>query len=513
MQTSVPVRKLASGATVGVVSLAVSAVISFAMTPFVLHRLGDRQYGIWSLVATFVGYYGLLDLGLLSAAVRYFSRALGKKDEESANRVLNSALVVYGWIGSAALVIGACVAFIVPRFSGHPEEGAILWKVILIASAATAITLPVRALIGALNASLRLDRTAALEICGAVLRAILMAGVLWAGGGVIALVFVLLAAAIPQALLHLYYARKDIPFIRFGLRYFDKGTARSLLGYSVFTFLAQVADLLRFQTDPLVIAPILGLVAVSHYRIAAVLAAYLTNVIVPIMGVLTPVFSRQEGAQDHHGIHRTFLLGTKVSICVSSFLGFGLIAWGRPFLTRWVGPRYLDALPCLQILAAIYMIALWQGPSGFLLYGISKHRWLSVFNGIEGVLNVVLSVFFARRYGLIGVAYGTFVSMALVRVMVIPVYTCRAARMDWRHYLGTIGRALSGVGLSVLVPSLITAILAGPTYPKLVATGLLSAMTYAAGVWFTVFSHDERGLLSRALRLRSAPEARSTSAS
>ena len=45
----------------------VTTGVWFALTPFVLHRLGPTQYGLWALVASFVAYGQLLDFGIGAA--------------------------------------------------------------------------------------------------------------------------------------------------------------------------------------------------------------------------------------------------------------------------------------------------------------------------------------------------------------------------------------------------------------------------------------------------------------
>ena len=50
----------------------VTTGVWFALTPFVLHRLGPTQYGLWALVASFVAYGQLLDAGSQSDALLYF---------------------------------------------------------------------------------------------------------------------------------------------------------------------------------------------------------------------------------------------------------------------------------------------------------------------------------------------------------------------------------------------------------------------------------------------------------
>lgn len=498
--TSSPVaRKLARGATLRVSGLVFSFALSFFTTPFFVHALGDRYYGIWTLVATFIGYYGLLDLGLSSAVTRFAARSLGEADHDSCNRISNTSLLVFACLGALVLLIGAVLAGCSASFSRTTADSRIFWQVILISSAAVAITFPVRTLTGLLQANLSFATLAALEMIVLALRTMLFVAVLKAGGKVVAMTWVSLIAGFPVLLLYAYCTRRQIPFLRFGARYLSGSTARTLFVYSFFTFVVQLSDLLRFQSDAFVIAPTLGLAAVTHYRIAGVMAMNFVTILVSITGVLMPVFSRQEAAGDSQALHRTFLLATKISICVSSFVGFGLIVWAKPFIARWVGPQYLDAAPCLIVLVAAYLVPLWQVPSPALLFGISRHKALAAMNCLEGVANLALSLVLVRKFGLIGVAVGTLIPMVVVKGFVQPVYTCRVSGVPLRVYLREVGRTAALVAASLLLPCLVGSYLARPSYSALALAGCVSALLYAVPVAFTAFTPDERRMLTRAL--------------
>jgi O-antigen/teichoic acid export membrane protein len=498
--TASPVaQKLARGATLRFSSLAFAFAVSFFTTPFFVHTLGDRYYGIWTLVATFIGYYDLLDLGLSIAVTRFAARALGEADHDTCNRISNTSLLVFGCLGALVLLIGAVLAACSPAFTRTTADGRIFWQVILISSAAVAVTFPVRTLTGLLQANLSFAALAALEMIFLALRTTLFVAVLKAGGKVVAMTWVTLIAGLLVLVVYLYCTRRQLPFLRFGSRYLSSSTARTLFAYSFFVFVVQLADLFRFQSDAFVIAPTLGLAAVTHYRIAAVMAINVIPFLNSIVGVLMPVFSRQEAAGDFRAVHRTFLLATKISICVSSFVGFGLIAWARPFITRWVGPQYLDAAPCLIVLVAAYLTLLWQVPSHSLLFGISRHKVLAAMNFLEGVANLALSLVLVRKYGLIGVAVGTLIPMVIVKGFVQPVYTCRVSGIPLPLYLREVGRTAALVAASLLLPCVVGSYLARPSYPALALAGCVSALLYAVPVVFTAFTPDERRMLTRAL--------------
>ena len=72
------------------------AVVGFFLTPYLLHHIGDVEFGLYTLVTTVTGYYGLFDLGVRSAVLRFVSRALALNDREEINRVLASASISIG---------------------------------------------------------------------------------------------------------------------------------------------------------------------------------------------------------------------------------------------------------------------------------------------------------------------------------------------------------------------------------------------------------------------------------
>ena len=45
-------------------ALAANVVVGFFLWPIIVHRLGDDAAGIWVLIFSITGYYGLFDLGI-----------------------------------------------------------------------------------------------------------------------------------------------------------------------------------------------------------------------------------------------------------------------------------------------------------------------------------------------------------------------------------------------------------------------------------------------------------------
>jgi len=497
---STTTRKLASGSALRLTVTFGTAVTSFLIMPFVVHTLGDSLYGIWTVVATFVGYYGVLELGLSRAVSRYAAAALGAGDHEECNRVFNTALRIYMVLGAVVLILTCVLATLSPWLCKTAEDASLFWKIILILGISFAVMFPTRVFSGVLEANLRFDRTATVDLISLCLRTLLVVIVLKLGYKVVGLALSTLVASIPSVILYVYFLRRELPFLQFQGKYWGWLTARMLFSYSAFSFISQLAEILRYRVDALVVLAFVNSAAVTHYRVGSALAQYFFELMLALVGVFPSVFSRLEGAKDFEGIKRTFFFATKITICISSFIGFGMIAWGKPFIIRWMGPTYADSYPILVTLALGCIFTSSQGPSVGLLYGTSRHKFLALVNSIEGITNLVLSIILVKIYGILGVALGTLIPMTLSKLIVQPIYVCRTANIPYLDYVRRAGRSFGAVIASLAIPFLLARRFATPDYKVLCLLGVVSLILYVAPLWLFEFSQQERKVLRGVLR-------------
>src|SRR3972149_3963665 len=110
-------HQMLSGSVLRMIQLFAAAAVSLFLMPFIVHHIGDRLYGFWSLAAAFVGYYGVLDFALGSAVSQYICVAIGRDDQAECRRVFNSALRINLLLGGVVLLATAVLAVAAPWFS------------------------------------------------------------------------------------------------------------------------------------------------------------------------------------------------------------------------------------------------------------------------------------------------------------------------------------------------------------------------------------------------------------
>jgi len=496
-------KKLVRGSALGMFEFFATALVTLAMTPFIIHSLGDTMYGLWIFVGSFLGYYGLMDFGINSAIQRFLSRALSLNDTKDANKVLNTALAIFTIIGFVTLFFSFIIAFAVPLLIKNITEVSLFRKIVLILGLNFAIGFPLRVFSGILTANIRYDLSTAIELIKLALRTIFIIVLLKAGQGIMALAFITLVTDISGYIAKYFVVRHLYGYIVFSRKLIDKSKIRPLFGYSIYTFISQIADQLRYNVDKLVITIFIGFGSVTLYSIASRLIRYYIDFIISAIGILTPIFSQYEARNDYVAIREKFIFTTKISSYLSIMIGGILILFGRAFIQRWVGTKYLSAYPILLVLAIPVTFGSMQAPSVHVLYGISKHKLYAISNSIEGIANLILSLILVRKYGLIGVALGTAIPMIIIKLFVQPVYTCRMMKLGIKEYyfkvlMPTIlNSCIVLIVLWVTVKNFITA-----NYFNLAAFILGFVVLFSVCIFFLGFNLLERKYFKKAIIIK-----------
>ena len=180
-------HRLISGTVLQMGNMVASAIAAFFLMPFVVHHLGDRIYGFWSLSSSFIVYYGLLDLGLSTAVSQYISIAIARKDDSECRAVFNTAFRIQLMLGVAAFLATAVLVACTPWFCHNRADVSAFREVIAILGTSAALSFPVRVYGGVLYTQFRFDIQSWLAILGLVLRTGLVVCVIWAGHGLLAL--------------------------------------------------------------------------------------------------------------------------------------------------------------------------------------------------------------------------------------------------------------------------------------------------------------------------------------
>jgi O-antigen/teichoic acid export membrane protein len=472
------------------IGLLVTGAINFILTPLLIRQLGDFQYGIWILVFSVLSCYGLLDLGMYTTSLRFVAKAHGEGDRQTLNQLLVNSLAISFAVSVLAVVVTGFSVWLVPHFFGLTGESRHLFRwVFFLLGLSVAIT-SVSQLLGNYLCGLhRFDLFNLAKIATSLLRTAMMLFLLYRGHGLFGLAASTLTAAVVSIPLHWFFIRRADPLLTVRGVMAKWAGIRELMGFGFFSFLTTWGNYARFYLDSVVIARVLQVELIIHFSIPAQIVEYFRMVMQGVGAPLITAFSNLVGKQSPRATIQELLIeATKYSSLLSFFLASLFVLNGQTFLKLWVGDRFLSSYQLLVILVLPYAIMLAQIPSNSLLYALNKHRALAAWTLAEGFANVILSVYLARDYGLVGVALGTSIPMVVTNVFVQPWYALRQIDLSLGVYLWrALARPLVAWVLFVAFCRLVGRVwMAGSFTTLILAVGwqtvLFGLLAYAVGV-------------------------------
>jgi O-antigen/teichoic acid export membrane protein len=430
-------------------SLGINVVVGLLLSPFILHRLGDTAFGIWVLIFSVTGYYGLFDLGIRSSIVRYVSKFTATGDREGLAKLINTALFTYSCIGVVSLLVTLVVSSQVDRmFHIPPEFQSTARWLLLMVGASVAIGFPVGIFGGFLEGLQNFFVFNWTNVVSTLLRAALIVVALNRGYGLLTVALITVVLPLSASILRGVLALRVCP-VPFGWKYVDRATFRQIANYSGVTFMILVAGRLKFKTDEIVIGTFLSAAAITYFNIGARIVDYAGQVVTALSQIFVPMSSQSDARGDMNRLRKIFLVGNRVCgftifpVCVI------LLILGRSVIEVWVGKKYVAAsYPVLVIM--ILCSTLWwaQGASGRILFGMSKHGTWAIVTLVEGVSNLILSIILVRPYGIIGDALGTAIPLTCSMLFFMPQHLCKKLNIR----LGTFFRESYALPFLLCVP-------------------------------------------------------------
>ena len=430
-------------------TMVILGVISFLLTPLLIHSLGMIHYGMWILVASVLDHYVLLDMGLHTTLQRFVARMKGRNEREALTQIFSTA---YGLgVIAAILTSGLTVvlALFLPRFFAlGGESPELLSWVVLSLGLSVAVTFPARVPGAYLCGLQRFDLYNLASISLGVLRALLFVAALQLGYGILVLANLTLTVSILSMYVNYRVVRWLDPELSLDVQRFRWHHAKELARFGFYVFVNRVGDRLRFNIDSLVIGRLLGIALVTPFSVAAKLVEYFKNIILGFLGPTITEMSLLDGESRIADLQKLFIRSTKASAVLSLLIGSLFYLDGRPLLRLWLGEDFVSVYPLLLTLTIGYVVGLAQSPSNGAIYARGRHRPLAWWALAEGMANLLLSVYWAKRYGLMGVAFGTIVPMLVVKIFLLPYYTLRVLELTLREYLtGALLRPLAAAAL------------------------------------------------------------------
>ena len=410
-------RRIALSTFSGIISQSVNYPVMILMVPLLLHYLGKEQFGLWLAISSGGAVAQFGDLGLGNGLVNLLGKAVAHHDQRLAKSYVSSAVMVLCGMAAIMAILGSVVVCNIDfvKFFQISDAG-----MSIVAKKAVAIYflfLLANVVFGVGNKiRIAFQEVYINNFQLTVAKVLMLTGVLVGIAcrlDFLYFIVILAGAQVVTTLINCLaiFGRSHV-WIRPDIRHINYQVVKELFASGGYFFIAGIGGMLAIQLDSVVIGRFLGVDQVPSYAVPLKLYMIAGSCLSFVLTTLWPAF--------REGLLRDDLVWVKRTFWRSFILTYGIISLGSlvliaasPVLVRiWTG-GVLDIGIQMRITLGIYAVVAQVGPMAMLLNGANILKPQAIFTTLNGVFNLVLSIFLVQKVGLIGPLWGTIIAQII----------------------------------------------------------------------------------------------------
>ena len=174
-------------------------------------------------------------------------------------------------------------------------------------------------------------------------------------------------------------------------------------------------------TDNIIISAVVGVLWVGRLSNYTLICDSVTSVLCQITAAITGSLGNFFATEDKHAGYALFKKVEFLNFWLYGFSFIALVTLLDPFVQIWAGERFVLGLPisiaiAINFFVAGYMNTLWVFRSTIGLFKQGRFRPILV-----AILNIILSIFLGKLWGVFGVLFATFLSRAAISLWYDPL--------------------------------------------------------------------------------------------
>lgn len=490
--------QIKSGAVLSYVSIAIQFVIQLIYTPLMLRLLGQSEYGVYSLVASFVSYLSLLSFGMNGAYLRFYSRYKVNDQKEEIARLNGMFLSIFVIIGIVTTIVGGILAMYSDQIFGDkllPSELATAKILMIVLVINIAISFPTIIFDSIITAHEKFIFQRVLYIISLIANPFIALPFLLMGYKSITLVVVTTFISIVKLAVDLYYCNKKLR-VKFIFGKFDFSSFKEIFIFSFFIFLNMIIDQLNWNIDKFILGRVSGSVSIAIYGVASQINSVLLSISLSVSSVFAPRINTII-AQNQHSkkVSNLFVKVGRIQFIIMALVDSGLIIFGKYFIEIWAGKEYSMTYYVTLLLVLPALIPSIQNLGIEIQRAQNKHKFRSVAYFITAIVNLIISIPLAIHFGPIGSALGTAIGLLVGNGFIMNWYYHTHMGLDMIHFWKRILRFIPSLILPVLLGIIIFKYVKFQSIALYILWILIYTTVYCLSMWFLGMDNFEKNLI------------------
>lgn len=404
----------------------ISIILSLVYVPIVLNYLGDYKYGVWASVLSIISWISYFDLGIGNGLRNRLSEALASDNPKTdAKTLISSAYAILGTVVAAMSVLcGSAIALVdwsaLLSAWDLGENLLCVMEISFLGMCFNFLLMLCNNVFYALQKAQVVNLMAVLQQAAMLLSVWLLSLTHTSDLTAVAVLYVCSNVLV-------YGGFTAFVFLRnWGIapspKCIDGCVAKDLGGLGIKFFIAQIATLILFTTDNLIISNLFGPEQVTVYstanKVFTVIISLFVALVVPFWSKTTVDFARGDIGEIRRTLAKMYRLFAVAAVGTAL-----LVMTFQPLVALWLGRDLGFTWPLILMMGLYTIVYMWNAIWSQIINGLTLVNFMVAVACIQSVVNIPLSFFLAIGCGLgiEGVLLGTILTMAISSVT-YPVY-------------------------------------------------------------------------------------------
>lgn len=444
--------QIKAGAILSYIIVGINIAIGFFYTPILIRQLGQVEYGLYSLIFSFMSYLTILDFGLGNAIIVYTSKFINKKKKEEEYKLNGILLIVYLIIGLITFILGIILYFNIEKLFSKtmtPYEYGEAKKMIIVFTINIALTFPLSVFSNIIIAYEKFIFSKVVKIIQILSAPIITLPILLVYPKAWIVVIITAIANIIALLINAIYAFIKLK-IKVKFNNLNFGVLKEIFRYSFYVFLQVIVDKLNLGIGQVILGATSGTVAVAIYAVGAKINHLYNTLSTALNGVILPkVVKMEEDKRPIEEFSDIFIKTGRLQFYILALVLSGFVIFGRVFLRFWAGSGYEDAYLITIILLAGGLFPLTQSVGASILQAKNRHKFRTLILLGVAILNVLITIPLTKAIGGLGAAIGTCISLILGQGILLNIYYWREVKLNIPKFIFEIFK----ISVSVVIIS------------------------------------------------------------
>lgn len=388
-----------------------NAIIGFISVPLLLGYFGKLDYGILGIATACNGYMHLLDLGMDTGAVKFYSQWLQQGDKGRIYRVARTNMTFYGIIALINMAgLFALAMWGESLFSVTHEQFLLLRTCLIIIATFSLFSWGATTFNQLLVAGMQMAFTMKVQSILTILKGLLI-GLVFLFHLSLVQYFFLLTAIMATLVVPYAFKCKRLGMIDTLRPAFYWSDFKVVILFSLSIFALSLFQMTATQSRPIILSIFAddGAGVVAEFRIIEVIPLLIIMISGTFSGIFLPKASQLVTKRQQNEISIFAYKWTIYTTIIANCLCLPFILGANDILSAYVGAEYKYLSIWLIIWVVSVLFQVHSTPTNALILAYGRTKIMVYISAIACVISIIINALLARTYGVGSAIIGYFI--------------------------------------------------------------------------------------------------------